>query len=72
MADSFLAGQRPVGKSRAEIVAMLGEPDDTPYFRRYDMVYYLGPERGPMPIDSEWLVLKLTDGVVTEARLAKD
>jgi hypothetical protein len=72
MAHSFLAGQRPVGKTRAEIVALLGEPDRTPYFRGYDMVYYLGPERSAMPIDSEWLVLKLKDGVVTEVRLARD
>ncbi|MGB7160814.1 MAG: hypothetical protein WBD40_22305 [Tepidisphaeraceae bacterium] len=72
MADSFLDGQQPIGKSREQIVALLGEPDDTPYFNEYDMVYYLGPERGPMGIDSEWLVLKLTRGSVTEARLATD
>jgi hypothetical protein len=72
MADSFLATQQPVGKSRDQIVQLLGEPDDTPYFREYDMVYYLGPERGPFPVDSEWLVLNLSDGVVSEAKLARD
>jgi hypothetical protein len=72
MADSFLADQQPIGQSRDQIVALLGEPDDTPYFRNYDMVYYLGPERGPMGIDSEWLVFKLTNGIVTEARLVTD
>lgn len=72
MADSFLADQQPVGKSRDQVVALLGEPDDTPYFRSYDMVYYLGPERHPFGVDSEWLVLKLTDGKVTEARLVTD
>ena len=72
MVHSFLAGQQPAGKSREQILALLGEPDDTRYFRDYDMVYYLGPERGPMSIDSEWLVFKLKDGVVTEARLAND
>ena len=72
MADSFLADQRPVGKSRREIVALLGEPDDTPFFPQYDMAYYLGPARSPMPIDSEWLVFTLADGVVTEAKLVTD
>jgi len=72
MADSFLAGQQPIGKSRDKIVALLGKPDDTPYFRNYDMVYYLGPERGWMSIDSEWLVFKLSNNVVTEARLVTD
>jgi hypothetical protein len=72
MADSFLADERPIGKSRDQIVALLGEPNDTPYFSEYDMVYYLGPERGPMGIDSEWLVLKLKDGAVTEAQLVTD
>ncbi len=71
MADSFLAGRQPIGKSREQIVALLGEPDDTSYFRTYDMVYYLGPERG-LGVDSEWLVLKLTEGRVTEARLVTD
>lgn len=72
MADSFLAGQRPVGKTRAQIVALLGEPERTPSPPDDEMVYYLGPERSAIPIDSEWLQLKLKDGVVTEARIATD
>jgi hypothetical protein len=40
-------------------VALLGEPPKTEYFKEFDLVYYLGPERGFMGIDSEWLVLKL-------------
>ena len=47
--------------TRAEVVALLGEPDDTPYFRDWDMVYWLGPERGLISIDSEWLVLRLDE-----------
>lgn len=47
--------------TRAEVVALLGEPDDTPYFREWDMVYWLGPERGFVGIDSEWLVLRLDE-----------
>jgi hypothetical protein len=36
------------------------------------MVYYPGPECSSMPIDSEWLVFKLSNGVVVEARLLND
>lgn len=73
MAESFLAEQQPVGKTREQIVALLGEPDDTPYFRdRDNMVYYLGPEPGLFGIDSQWLVIRLRDGIASEAQLATD
>src|SRR5262245_9005485 len=46
MADWLLKRKRLVGKSRAEIISMLGEPTVTSYFREYDLVYVLGNERG--------------------------
>lgn len=73
MVDDFLASHAPVGKTRDRIVALIGRPDDTEYFREYDLVYHLGPERGPFGIDSEWLVLRLDDDdIVTEARIVTD
>ncbi len=74
MVDDFLANHGPVGRTRTEIVALLGESDDTSYFSDFDMVYHLGLERGgAFSIDSEWLVIRLdSDGVVTEARLVRD
>jgi hypothetical protein len=73
MADDFLATQAPVGKSRDQIVALLGEPDETPYFRDYGMVYHLGQERGFFAIDSEWLVFRVDDqGQVGEALIVRD
>ena len=57
MVDSLLRKYEFTGKSRAEVVDILGEPDKTGYFRDYDMVYRLGMERGFISIDSEWLVL---------------
>ena len=72
MARSFLETHPPVGRTRDLIVALLGEPDDTPYFREYQMVYHLGPERGPFGIDCEWLVLRVENGVVSEARIVVD
>jgi hypothetical protein len=71
MVDDFLATQRPLGKSRDAIVALLGEPDDTEYFAEFDMVYRLGPERG-LGVDSEWLVFKLTNGTVTDVQTLRD
>jgi hypothetical protein len=52
---------------------MVGEPDKTNYFSDWDMVYWLGPERGFMGIDSEWLVFRL-DGEekVLEYQIVED
>ena len=73
MVDDLLGTTNLKSKSRDEIVALLGEPDETSYFRRWDLVYWLGPERGFFSIDSEWLVLRLNEeSVVTEYRLARD
>ena len=71
--DDLIRSERLHGRSRAEIVALLGEPPKTDYFRDYDLVYWLGPERGLMSIDSEWLVMRLDSaGRVSEYRLVTD
>ena len=51
--DDFIDSYGVLGMSREQIEALLGdEPDeDTVY-------YYLGPERGLISIDSEWLVIE--------------
>jgi hypothetical protein len=76
MVDDLLGSHLRVGMTREEVVALIGPPDDTPYFRDYDMVYYLAlerPEKSFLGIDREWLVIKLDGaGRVTEARLATD
>ncbi len=73
MADRLLADGVLVGRTRAEVVAMLGEPPPTGYFAEWDLVYWLGPERGFISIDSEWLVARLgSDGRVTHAQLVRD
>ena len=43
-----------------------------PNFREYDYVYWLGPERGAISIDSEWSVLKLDTGSVVQAEHVTD
>jgi hypothetical protein len=73
MADRLLARRSLIGLRRHQVVAMLGEPRDTEYFREWDMVYLLGNERGFISIDSEWLVLRLgLDENVIDARLVRD
>jgi hypothetical protein len=73
MVDDLLQHHRLRGLDRSGVVALLGEPPHTGYFREYDLVYWLGPERGLMSIDSEWLVMKFDPaGRVTEARLVTD
>lgn len=46
------------GKSRNEIIDLLGSAEDTGYFRESgrDLLYILGPERG-IGVDMEWLLL---------------
>jgi outer membrane protein assembly factor BamE (lipoprotein component of BamABCDE complex) len=73
MADEIVARKMLSGKTRAQVVEMLGEPPETQYFRAWDMVYRLGNERGFISIDSEWLVVKLdAQGKVSEYRIVRD
>jgi hypothetical protein len=61
------------GRTRAEVVALLGEPRPTGYFDEYDLVYWLGPERSAVAMDSEWLAIRLDKvGRVTEHQLVTD
>ena len=73
MVDDLLKKYQFQGMSRGEVVALLGEPDGTESFRDWDLVYWLGPERGFLRIDSEWLVLRLDDQEkVAEYRITRD
>jgi hypothetical protein len=73
MADRLVAQGTLLRNTRSEIVALLGEPPPTGYFRNWDLVYWLGPERGFISIDSEWLVFRFTDdGHCCENRIVRD
>lgn len=73
MVDDLLRKHDFKGMSREQVVALIGEPDKTEYFKDWDMVYWLGPERGFIRIDSEWLVLKLdSKDKVSDYRIARD
>ncbi len=56
-----------IGLSEGEIAALLGENDTgRDYFSPEKYVYYLGPERGIISIDSEWLIIEFDDGAVSK------
>ena len=80
MAASLLKNHRLEGRRLNEIDALLGSDDSSQgtgfgagYFSDYDRVWFLGPERGLISIDSEWLVLRAdSNGNVVEARIVTD
>jgi len=73
MADRLIARGTLNGRTRSEVVDLLGEPPPTEYFAEWNLVYWLGPERGFISIDSEWLVLRLGKaGRVVEVRIVRD
>jgi hypothetical protein len=73
MVDDLLRREKFRGMTRSQLTAIIGEPDDTPYFKNWDMVYWLGPERGFISIDSEWLVFRLdSQKTVTDFRIVSD
>jgi hypothetical protein len=73
MVDDLLNRNLRSAVPRADIENLLGPPDETSYFRDWDLVYWLGPERGFIRIDSEWLVFKLdAGGRVADYRIVRD
>lgn len=72
MADDLIRTHRLDGMTRGEVIALLGEPPKTPYFKNYELVYLLGPERGLMRIDSEWLIVTFGRDGRPKARIARD
>jgi hypothetical protein len=73
MVDDLLRRLPLLGMKHDQVIDLLGIPPDYGYFRDYDLVYWLGDERGFISIDSEWLVIRFdADDRVSEARLVTD
>ncbi|QGZ95298.1 hypothetical protein [Terricaulis silvestris] len=62
IADGLVITRSLVGDNREAVERLLGAPLKPPYnglsTPSSDMVYYLGPERGFIGIDSEWLIVR--------------
>jgi hypothetical protein len=73
MADRLIVRGTLLGKTRAEVLELLGEPTEerrSPGARERDLVYELGPERRFISIDSEFLLIHLDqDGRVVECTI---
>jgi hypothetical protein len=73
MADDILRRKLLDGLTADSLVTLLGPRPKTSYFTDWDYVYWLGPERGFISIDSEWLVIDLgADGRVNRTTVVTD
>ncbi|HEF5697825.1 hypothetical protein ACQVWE_00200 [Bacillus cereus] len=74
MIDDLLQKYKLIGKSNEEITQLLGAPTETRSGGEGVItLYYLGTERGFIPIDSEQLILQFDrDGKVMEYTVHKD
>lgn len=69
MAEDLVASGRLLGKSRSEVVALLGAPTPTDKWRDYDLIYVIGPDL----IDFEWLLIRLDGrGRVADVHIRSD
>jgi hypothetical protein len=62
-----------IGKTKPEILELLGESDDFPFRDPWGFNYWLGLQRGPMKMDSAWLAMRFDgDGRVAEVKMMQD
>lgn len=59
MLQDFLDRYPLKGKTRSEVIALLGEPTKTDKWDGAEMAYVLGNDGSYMPIDNEWLLIGL-------------
>jgi len=58
-----------VGKSKSDVLALLGPPTPTDKWGNYDIVYVLGPDL----IDYYWLLIRLDEqGIVAHLEVRPD
>ena len=76
MVDDLISSKRLDGLTKTEVLELLGQPYQTePSLGAAPEMfsYYLGPERGVIRIDSEWLVILFNDdGTVEQYRIHRD
>jgi hypothetical protein len=74
MVDDLLDNVKLEGRTRDYVDSLLGPP--TGPVRSLggdcDYVYWLGPERSFFSIDSEWLCVRFTEGVASQADIRRD
>ena len=70
MVEDLITSRALMGRTRAEVLALLGPARPTRYFRHYQLVYWVGPERRFLArdgLDYRWLAIHFDfDGRVSE------
>ena len=73
MVDDLIDSKALDGRSREQVLTLLGPADEPGKFAEWNLVYWLGPERGMLRLDSEWLVIRFADdGRVAGYRIVRD
>ncbi len=73
MADQLVKNKTLIGLSKSEVLNLLGDPGSHGYFKKFDLVYWLGPERSFISIDSEWLAILIDENdITTDAIIVND
>jgi len=73
VADRLASSGRLNGLTQAEVVALLGASTDTEKFKNHRLIYVLGPERGFIRIDYEWLAIDFDSaGQVSSVAVVSD
>jgi hypothetical protein len=73
MCADFMANQPWKGKTKAELEAWLGKPDNFLFHGGWDFNYWVGLQRGPMKMDSAWLAFRFDgEGRCVEAKMMQD
>jgi hypothetical protein len=73
MVNHLIASGRLDGLSHGEVLELLGPPSQGPPLAGATYGYYLGPERGFIRIDSEWLLIAFSEnGKVSRYWIGRD
>jgi hypothetical protein len=71
MVHDLLRNHKINGLRVTEVDVLLGIPPKSEYFKECDYLYWLGPESG-LGVDSEWLCLRIKNGVVEDFKILTD
>ena len=72
MVGDLLSKHQLIGMTKTNVDELLGVPPQTNYFKDFDYVYWLGPERSAIGVDSEWLGIKFDNGTVIKTEILRD
>lgn len=61
MLQDFLRRYPLEGRTKGEVISLLGEPTQTDKWEGADMIYVLGNDGSYMAIDHEWLLVDLDE-----------